>query len=292
MGSYPIYLQIPPQNLSLGIEMKSKVITINNWKRPNMFKQVLEGLAKNPEIDDYEIISIVDEHPNKSHEQRFINIAFDSALNVVTTLLPTKHMGCAGAKRTAFEVGFGRGADFVINLEDDIVPGASFLHYMEYADKIFRDDPNVHAVIGWARTVRESDGDFNKILVRTPDRTYQAFGLWKETWKEIGYGKDWFGIHWNEKVYKPKDGEGHTYTGQDFIDRITKTDKGSWGWPMLNYWRKNRKCVIPVISRCQNIGNTEGAFNFNPDWHRTWIWNTCWAEDRPAPLHYEVIEQK
>ena len=264
-----------------------KVITINNWKRPDMYRQVLEGLSSCPEISNYQIINIIDQHPNKIFEKQFTKIDEQSKLNIIT-LLPTKHMGCAGAKKQAFTMGFEQGADFVINLEDDIIPGASYLHYMEWADKKFRDDENVHAVIGWSRTVREKPEDFFEIQVRTPDKTYQAFGIWDTTWAETGNGADWFGINWNEKVYKPKDGEGHTYTGEEFLKRIIKTDKGSWGWPFLNYWRMGRKCAIPTISRCQNIGNTRGAFNFNPDWHRQWIHNPIWAEDRPAPDRYTI----
>jgi len=255
-----------------------------------MYKQVLEGLKANPEINDYLIINIVDKHPNKTNEQRFAKIDKESELNIIT-VLPIEHMGCAGAKRQAFKMGFDQGANFVINLEDDIVPGSSFLNYMEWADKTFRDREDVHTVIGWSRTVRENPEDFPQVQVRTPDKTYQAFGIWDTTWAETRNGEDWFGIHWNEKVYKPKDGEGHVYTGEEFIKRILKTDKGSWGWAMLNYWRRGRKCAIPTISRCQNIGNVDGAFNFNPDWHRQWIHNPIWAEDRQAPEAYVVLEK-
>lgn len=253
-----------------------------------MYQKVLEGLATCPEIGDYQIINIVDQHPNKMFERQFVKVDERSGLDVIT-LLPTKHMGCAGAKKQAFTMGFETGADYVINLEDDIVPGASYLHYMEYGDRMFRDDPDVHAIIGWSRCLRENDGEFEEVQVRTPDKTYQAFGIWDTTWAETGNGADWFGIHWNEAGgYKPKDGEGHKWTGEEFLKATIKTDKGSWGWVMLNYWRQGRKCAIPTISRCQNIGNTRGAFNFNPDWHRQWIHNPVWADQRPAPDHYII----
>jgi len=267
----------------------AKVITINNWKRPDMYLKVLEGLATCPEISNYKIINVIDAHPNKMVQAQFSRIDTEWGFKFdIETHHTGEHLGCAGAKKRAFTLGFETGADYVINLEDDIVPGASYLHYMEYGDRKFRNDPDVHAVIGWSRCLRENDGDFEEVQVRTPDKTYQAFGIWDTTWAETGNGQDWFGIHWNEKIWKPKDGEGAKYTGEEFLKRIIKTDKGSWGWVMLNYWRQNRKCAIPTVSRCQNIGNTRGAFNFNPDWHRQWIHNTVWAEDRPAPDAYVI----
>jgi hypothetical protein len=270
--------------------LNPKVITINNWKRPAMYKRVLDALMLNPEIDEYEIINIVDKHPNKMFAKRFKKIDEESGLDV-TTVIAEEHLGCAGAKGLAFKLGFETGASFVINLEDDIVPGLSFLHYMEWGNQEFRDNEEVHAVIGWSRCIKE--GDFNEVQVRTPDKTYQAFGIWDTTWAETGNGENWFGIHWNEAGgYKPKDGEGHLWTGEEFLKATVKTLKGSWGWVMLNYWRRNRKCAIPTISRCQNIGNIDGAFNFNPDWHRQWIHNTVWAEDRPAPDSYHIVEKR
>jgi len=277
--------------------MSKRIITINNWKRPDMYRQVLEGLATNPEINNYEIISVVDPHPNKLFNMQFrqIDERFnnDTPLNI-TSLYFKDHMGCAGAKRQAFKAGFSRDVDFVINLEDDIIPGASFLHYMEYCDKMVRCSPllkdEIHAVIGWSRTMKENPKDFSEIQIRTPDKTYQAFGIWRHTWEQMGEGDDWFGIQWNEKVYKPKDGEGHTYTGEEFMKRILKTDKGSWGWPMLNYWRRGRKCLIPTVSRCQNIGDRDGAFNFDPSWHEIWIHNPVWAEERVPPTFYAIRE--
>lgn len=309
----------------------NKIITINNWKRPDMYQKVLEGLATNPEISEYTILNVVDKHPNAMFEKRFAKIDQESDLKIETHLTDI-HMGCAGAKRTAFSLGFQYGATFVINLEDDIIPGASFLHFMEWGDKNYRENEFVHAIIGWSRSMVEDTGDFEEVQVRTPDKTYQAFGIWDTTWAETNNGALWFGIHWNEKIYKPKDGEGHTHIGEEFIKRILKTDKGSWGWPFLNYWRMRaqrqcpdcntkfgylpitqaqygimhcgecnsinvidvpigRKCVIPTISRCQNIGDRDGAFNFNPNWHRQWIHNTAWAENRPAPREYIVHDK-
>lgn len=269
-----------------------KVITINNWKRPNMYKRVLEGLEKNPEIGEYKIINICDFHPNRMLKRQFhkLDDEFRSVMDIETHSFD-ENMGCAEAKKIAFTRGFETGAEFVINLEDDIVPGRSFLHYMEAMQNKFKGHPDVHSILGWSRTVRESTGDFSRVFLRTPDRTYQAFGIWDYIWEETGCGADWFGIHWNEKVYKPKDGMGHEYTGEEFIKRILKNPKGSWGWPFLNYWRRGRRCVIPAVSRCQNIGDTEGTFNYNPEWHRTWIHNTVWADDRTAPTTYEIIEK-
>ena len=99
----------------------TKVITINNWKRPDFYEKVLEGLATNPQIDNYIIFNIVDQHPNGMFTKQFKKIDQTSSLNVETVVAPA-HIGCAAAKRLAFKTGFDTGASFVLNLEDDIVP--------------------------------------------------------------------------------------------------------------------------------------------------------------------------
>ena len=48
--------------------------------------------------------------------------------------------------------------------------------------------------------------------------------------------------------------EGRQSRGEDFLQYITKNNKGSWGIPMNHYWRNERYEISPHTSFIQNIG--------------------------------------
>ncbi len=66
-----------------------------------------------------------------------------------------------------------------------------------------------------------------------------------------------FGIKWIENLSNEKKTNSH---GEEFLKIIDKSPKGSWSYPMNQYWRKERSQIYPTVSRIQNIGIENATF--------------------------------
>lgn len=273
--------------------MSNKIISVKNWKRPYYYQMMLQALMNCDGIEDYEVWNYVD--PLGNHPAAFRTLDKSHPINQklkkpIRTIVHDKPQGCAGNTWYCFAEPFAENSDcdFIIHLEDDTVPSRDYLKFMEWGANTFRDDPNVFVVVGYSRKTESMQRQ--EIIKNMPyaqiiksPKTYWGFGWWRHIWKEME--DEWFGIHW--KGAEP----AVIHEGDRFLEQIKKSKDGSWGWPTKQYWPKGRKELSPIISRIQNIGEREGRFNPNPEWHRKNIWTSVFAENLPAPEKYEIIER-
>lgn len=270
-----------------------KVITIKNWRRPDYYRQVLDALQRCDGIAGYRIIDCVDAgYPQAVARIRALDREHPLAAQIVTHVADSP-LGCAGNTRRSLELGFREDTDFVIHLEDDTVPARDFLRFMEWSAASFRDDPDAFVVVGYNR-LTEVPADFAQALTRVGKRlspvTYWGWGLWRRIWDEVK--DDWFGIHWawnlfGVRIRRFREPRRIPY-GEAFLEMVRKSDDGSWGWPMRNYFPRGRKEVFPHISRCQNIGADGGRFNPSAAWHAEHIHTPVWAAEQP-PVDYLFV---
>lgn len=273
----------------------TKVLTIKNWKRPEMYKTVLDYLSKCEGIEDYIIINSVD-YVNSVLANQFMDIDKHNGL-IIQTYVSARPLGCAGNTRFSLELGFDMFKnpsinDFVLHLEDDLLPGRDWLKFMEWANRSFFIEEDVFLVTGWHRRSFELTNDeINEMMPlakrrKTPIKehlTYQGWGIWRNRWEE--FKDDFFGIHW--RGAEP----AIVHEGEKFLDQINKSDDGSWGWPMKQYWRRGRYEICPLISRIQNIGWENGRFNQSKDWHSKNVFTYTWSDDRVGPYKYELQKE-
>ncbi len=55
--------------------------------------------------------------------------------------------------------------------------------------------------------------------------------------------------------------------GDEFLNYVELTDKGSWANPMAHYWRKGRLEIAPHTSFLQNIGLEDGLNTYDILFH-------------------------
>lgn len=282
--------------------MENKVITIKTWQRPYYYKQVLDYLAKCDGIEEYKIIHCMD---GTVQAHQMMEAGHPLADQIEGHEPIPKHFGCAGNTRRCFNLGFdylekingsASPSDFVLHLEDDLLPGKDWLTYMEWASDAagaFWSDANICLITGWNRRLASLSGahrasEMHLVARRsTPVNehlTYQGWGLWRDRWE--GIKNNFFGIHWNFK-----EPQAIPY-GEEFLKLCRLADDGSWGWPMKMYHMRGRQEIYPLISRVQNIGAHNGRFNQNPEWHAANVYNHVWSEDIPAPDHYEETKDE
>ena len=242
------------------------IITIKNWIRPYYYKKVLDSLIK--ARCNTKILNIVD--MSGGQFDIFQSMDKDCELDIET--IRGERSGCAGNTWTAFQEGFSRD-DFVVHLEDDTIVSPDFLLFMEWCYKKFKDREDIYIFSGYNFTDKIMSDDYiDKAIIRKPFKTFLAWGWQRRYWEEID---NWFGITWKGFV-EPR----NIPEGNDFLKLVDKSDEGSWGWPLLKYWSKGRKEVVPIISRCQNIGIKNGRFNPTVEYFKKYVETRSFNIDR------------
>lgn len=275
-----------------------KLITIINWRRPDMYQAVLTSLMNNDGIEDYTLLNYVD--PFGQFPDQFRKIDETHPLNGkcqgIRTFVHKKPMGCAGNTGYSFEHAFSlfdnpRPDDYVLHLEDDVIPGRDWIRFMEWGLETYFEDKDIFIVTGHnrrngtiepARLQREMMLASRREPVTKESLTYQGWGYWRDRWEQC---LPWFGIHW--KSSEPF----HVKFGEEFLSQVRKANDGSWGWVMKQYWRKRRKEIFPLVSRTQNIGSDRGRFNQNAKWHLENVHSDIWSDQLPGPPQYVEIGQ-
>lgn len=246
-----------------------KLLTMTAWRRPGYFKEVIESLEEAEGIDEYLLLVSIDGgYPDKQDEM--MNILGKSSLNY-EHYCQKENIGCAGNTGFILKEGFSR-AERVIHVEDDTVFHRDAIQWFESNLDEYEQDERIFSVSGYTNGEMNKialDGDWteNNIVGIRKKFTCWGWATWKRVWDEME-GK-WFGIIWKEGRHGENCG-----TDEEFLDAVVITDEGSWGWPMSNYWLKDRYEISPHTSFIQNIGEKEGKWA-SPQYQRI-VHHTDW----------------
>tara|TARA_R110002012_G_scaffold134072_1_gene287321 strand:- start:16378 stop:17202 length:825 start_codon:yes stop_codon:yes gene_type:complete len=229
-----------------------KIITIAGWRRPQYFKEVIDSLMIADGIDEYKLLVSLDGGYHRE-QKKMVKILRNSNLDYDVTI-HNKNLGCAENTRYILNKGFNQ-FDKVIHLEDDTVIHPQALTWFEHNLDYYEHNLKIFSISGYTNgKMNESslDGNWTEPHVVGIRSWFSCWGwaTWKRVWDEI---KDsWFGIEWKDGIGVTH--EGRQSRGEDFLQYITKNNKGSWGIPMNHYWRNERYEISPHTSFIQNIG--------------------------------------
>ena len=209
------------------------------FKRSEYTKLVLEGMQSCYGIEDYKILI----HAEPDHPDVIDVIRSFTDLNIELTI-NDRILGCGTNTFNCLSHGFSL-SDFVIHIEDDIVPAKDCLRYFEWARDKYANDKTVWDITSYCRPLKPaSKTDFFKV-----DRIADWFcpwgwATWIDRWEELRE-------KWN------------------VID-------GSWGIP-TNKIRGNRFEIRPSLGRTQNIGAENGVNVESIGWHKEYHFNEFWV---------------
>ena len=228
-----------------------KIITLAAWRRPDYFSQVVKSLEKAEGIEDYLVLVSLDGgYPQRQTEMAAI--LRESKLNY-EIVAHEENLGCAGNTGFILKKGFEM-ADRVIHFEDDTILHTDCLKFLEHNLDKYENNDAIFSITSYTNPQWNDiclDGDWlEPNLVGVRDRfTCHAWATWKRVWDEI---EMWFGVEFLESMPNP------IPQGDEFLNHVKLTDKGSWANPMMHYWRKGRLEICPHTSFCQNIGRYDG----------------------------------
>ena len=200
-----------------------KVIVMTACRRPRYTWEVLAALSRCEGISDYIFMPFVEPGNDEVWE---LCSSFGASRLTVASRNDYQH-GCNANTAQAFTRGFAR-SDFVIFIEDDVIVGRDYLHFMEWAAKRYIEDKNVMAVSGYNRD--DGRDEPYRVVRRVNQFRSWGMGTWIDRWPLFACAMQKLRGHikvWDESVslYYP--------------DILT---------------------VNPLLSRCQNIGADDSTF--------------------------------
>jgi hypothetical protein len=237
-----------------------KAISLLVLDRPVYTRQVIEALARCEGLSTY-VLVVFSQEPSKPETMAAVQDAtsmFDIPVHVVTeTVQPVRRIAsgrlgasaqCSASTLRSLEHGFATGADFLIHLEDDVVPAPDFLRYMEWAAGEFADRTEVFTISAYNRQTEPVAPALHYAWGVRASFTPWGWGTWRDRFAEMQRG--WTRYTW------PHPG---------------------WDEHLYHKLRGGRGEVYPFLSRVQNIGATGGVHVLSPAWHNTHHHVPYWA---------------
>jgi hypothetical protein len=216
-----------------------KVIVMPVYRRPGYTRAVLEGMKSCYGIEKYKIFI----HAEPGFPEVIDAIDKISGLNKTLHINPMR-LGCNRNVHASLDHGF-KESDFVIILEDDVVPAKDFLEFMEWARDKYADDTDIMNVCGYNKET--VDSSLFSTVYRTKWFTPWGWGTWQNRWTDMS-------AQW--------DHEGK---------------RASWDTTVNHFTRGERSEVRPRLGRTQNIGAELGSWVPSKEWHTENQLNTFWA---------------
>jgi len=199
------------------------------WRRLGYTRTVVESLSQCLGIENYKLNIFIDYGYREVSE--FIKQYNFPCETYVT--IHKRRLGSNANTLCALEHSF-RDDDFVIVLEDDIVPALDCLRYFEFCDEVFRLDKSVFSATSYSKG--KCEVRYNYSVRRQHWYTPWGWATWVDRWQEMARG-------WQAGRQPGWDGR-------------------------INKMRGARVEVQPHLARTQNIGAENGTWCPGPEWHR------------------------
>ena len=219
--------------------MENKVVVMTACRRPEYTQQVIDSLSKCEGVEDYLFLPFVE-----PIDEEVMRILYDVNFCPNQVHVNMKRYGHTLNTYHALTMGFGI-SEYVILIEDDTILSPDFLKFHEFAKEKFRDDQDIFTVS--AGHYHEPDRIYDPSLLHAYKKndwfSNQGWGTWRDRWLETD------GMHqvWENPEYI----EGKNY--------VVQYKYGGCDALMNKIHRKERKEIIPVVSRVLNIGVEEGV---------------------------------
>jgi GNT-I family len=228
------------QRLGLRVAEGPKVVAVTLYRRHGYAKTVLEALTLCDGVERYLVLLHVD--PGCTEVEA---LAASFPLPRKQVVINPARLGCNGNIFGALSHGFSL-AEYVILLEDDVVPARDLLRFFEHCDRQYRNDSSVLGACAYNREMPPRTAWHQ--LTRRQWFTPWGWATWRDRWQEMA-------AKW------PHDAAAGIV----------------WDWTVNHEVRGDRTLVCPRLARSQNIGAEGGEYCPGPQWHAEHQYNANWA---------------
>jgi glycosyltransferase involved in cell wall biosynthesis len=158
-----------------------KAIVLTAYNRPEYLSETLESWNQVRGLEDWDFFVFVDPSDRQWEVVQTLGV-----LDVTKSIqINPERYGVLLNPWVAFETTFGRGYDFVLRIEDDIVVSDDILEYFNWAIEEFRDNPKVALVQAMSDGVGSESGvEFESGF------SPWNWGTWRDRWFTL-IGPSW-----------------------------------------------------------------------------------------------------
>jgi len=229
-------------------------IILFTYKRLDTLKKTILSLKKNKEAKKSELIIFSDGYKNDQDKKetlkvrRYIKKIY--GFKKIKIYLRKKNLGLANNIVRGLEQVFKKNKLAII-LEDDLVVSPSFLNYMNYYLRIYRNNKNVASVHGYCYPLKSQSENY--FFLKGAD--CWGWATWKRAWAH--YENDASKLL--NKLSKRKIQKEFNYNySYPYFQMLEQTQKINNSWAIKWYastFLKNMYTLYPTISFVRNIGH-------------------------------------
>jgi len=215
-------------------------------------KRVIEALQQCDGIEDYKLIIGLEPLSKDIVEYAY---SLSAVFNQVEILHRPYIYGCGTNILHTLAVGFEQ-SDYVVNLEDDVVPHRDILKYFEWGADTYRDDKDIFTISGY----NNPSDDFDKTV---EPRSQQKLTL--EDYPPHIVNRQCNFTPWGWATWKDR-----------FDEMKTNWNPNSWDVHLQHNVVGERYEIYPLLSRTLNIGKEMGT-HVSPHVQERSHYNPFWA---------------
>lgn len=150
----------------------------------------------------------------------------------------------------------------VIVLEDDMLVTKDFLSFMNEALGFYQGNKLIGSISGYSFQP-QIPSDYAEGVFLCKRASSWGWGTWKDRWERV----DWELQEYEQFIESKAQKEEFILGGRDLLPMIVKYKRGiidSWAirWT-YHHHSQNQYCLVPVLSKVQNIGTDGSGTNFS-----------------------------
>ncbi len=252
------------------------IVTLKSWRRPYYLASLFESLVKADGFDKYKYIISIDNHDATKNDMIAEVKKFKEAGADIQLFYQKTNLGCAGNMRFCFDKAFkDTDYDYMVHLEEDNVIGKDMFTWLEWAGEYTKDNDDIFAINSFTRKTQHKW--YPEYSFKPDENFYHTHfdcgGVWamhRSQWDSIIELGDVFGAvgPCNTDVVPDK-----------WKSTIMETDKGSWAYPFVKYFKRGKYCLSPMVSRSNNVGYKECVHVPSKEWFMTEVYDDRWIEE-------------
>lgn len=238
--------------------MKKIPLVIPTYNRAQYLTETLNGLRQCDNLDLFKIYT--SEEPGC--EEVYNLLSQVDFVEIERHINPTRYKLEKNVVQ-AINIGFANN-DFIVLLEEDIVPGKDFLNLMLWANDNFKDDKSIFSISGWNINKSKIPLDQAPHVVRLHGYFHGVgWGSWKDRWEVPELQKN---------------------IAEAVDKNVRGVDAPGWDWQCTFHLRDampKLSSLRSVVPRTKHIG-IEGSHIESEQWHRDNLEPDCFTDDDPG----------
>lgn len=233
-------------------------LVIPTYNRPQYLAPVLNALRLCDNLDLFKLYTSEEPECPEVHKL-FSQVDF---MEIERHINPTRYK----LEKNVFQainIGFSNN-DFMVLLEEDVVPGKDFLNLCLWANDNYKDDKSIFSISGWNVNKEKLPAGQANLVTKLP---------------KYFHGVGW--ASWRDRWEVPE-------LQKNIADAVDKDVKGigapGWDWQCTFHLRD----AVPelyslrvVLARTRHIG-IEGQHIASAEWHKDNIETNCFTDDDPS----------